>query len=111
MARCSLGNVAAFQWKCAAVPAQRQFGISAIFFADMLFSMHTYATGIQEENQIRRGAPQKFLVRYRFRAGQICSWSVAIGVFLGGLVCLLGRGLSAARVRCAGGGRKTDTGM
>ena len=39
MARCRFGNLAAFQWKCAAAPAQRQFGDSAVFVADMLFSM------------------------------------------------------------------------
>ena len=39
MGRCCFGNLAAFQWKCAAAPAQRQFGVSAVFFADMLVSM------------------------------------------------------------------------
>ena len=40
MARCRFGNLPAFQWKCAATPAQRRFGVSAVFFAVMLFSMH-----------------------------------------------------------------------
>ena len=40
MARCRFGNLAAFQWKCAAVPARRQFGLGAGFFADMLVYMH-----------------------------------------------------------------------
>ena len=39
MARCRFGDLAAFQWKCAAAPTQRQFGVSAVFFADMLVSM------------------------------------------------------------------------
>ena len=41
MARCRFGILAAFQWKCAAAPAQRQVGVSAVFFADMLLSMQT----------------------------------------------------------------------
>ena len=40
MARCRFGNLAAFQWKCAAAPARRRFGIGAVFFADLLVSMH-----------------------------------------------------------------------
>ena len=39
MARCRFGNLAAFQWKYAAGPAQRQFGVGAVFFADMLLSI------------------------------------------------------------------------
>ena len=35
MACCCFGNLAAFQWKCAAAPAQRQFGVRDVFFADM----------------------------------------------------------------------------
>ena len=37
---------------------------------------YAQATGIQEENQIGRGAAQKSLCRFR------AFWSVAIGVFL-----------------------------
>ena len=40
MSRCRFGILAAFQWKCAAAPAQRQFGVGAVFFAVMLLSMH-----------------------------------------------------------------------
>ena len=32
--------MAEFQWKCAAAPAPRKFGVGAVFFPVMVLSMH-----------------------------------------------------------------------
>ena len=73
---CRFGNLAPFQWKCAAAPAPRQFMIDAGFFAAMLFYKYAQAMGIQEENQIGRGPAQNSWAGFR------AFWSAPIGILL-----------------------------
>ena len=73
MTHCRFGNLAAFQWKCAAAPARRQFGISDGFFADLLVSMHKPRVS-KRKIKSAGGLPKNL----RFRA----FWSAAIGVVL-----------------------------
>ena len=57
MARCRFGILAAFQWKCAAAPAQQQFGIGAVLFAVMLFYMHKQWAS-KRKNKSAEGLPK-----------------------------------------------------
>ena len=55
-------------------PQSASLGLA--LFSSRIVVFYEQATGIQEENQICRGAAQKFLVRFR------AFWSAPIGAFL-----------------------------
>ena len=91
MARCRFGNLAAFQWKCAAALAQREFGISAVFFADMLFSMHKQRASTERKikSADSEGLPKNLgpdSVLFGWLPLAFC-WSINIGLSMAVCVC------------------------
>ena len=79
MAQCRFGDLASFQWKCAA--AQRRFGVGAVFFADMFLSMHKPWVS-KRELKSAGGLPTNLCDFRAFRPAPI-------GVFFCPLACLM----------------------